>query len=806
MLKNTLVSSASAAALVAALLCATPALAQNAAPVAAKPAPAAAATPSTDSGDIVVTAQRRSENLQNVPVAITVVSGASLAAKNINSVESLNQQVPSLTFKRGTANVNSTLAIRGLGTQSFASGTEPSVSTVIDGVVYGRSGMATQEFADIDRVEVLRGPQGTLFGKNASTGALNITTRAPSATPALEGSVSYFGSNEFRATGLVSGALATGLKAVVSGYYGSYDGNIKNVYNNSMVNGYTRYGVRGKFVYETGDVKMALNADYSHNNDNCCADVLGKFYPNAQGTNVFLPLQLPNVPGPNNRSVNNNFTPGTVDTNQGISYTFDWKFDGLTLTSITAYRDWQNRQLRDGDFGSVGQAYVAIGSPAAGQILDQQDNGYLDFSQYSEELRLSSPTGGNLEYVLGGFYWRTNENDNFTRSDVYCSASTLAIDVTGFRPCSTAPGVSTFTTASGPASWNTKFANEALYGQGTYKLSPKLKIIAGLRYTHDEVSYSFSRINLTNGAASFPGISVPYTYADNAAGNGLSGKTGLEFQPSRDFMAYAIYSRGYKGPALNVFYSLTANNIGGIAPETSNAYELGFKSKLLHRKLTFNADIYQQDVENFQASSFVQLANSATAVTLTNAGAVRSQGFEMDFTWRALTGLNINGGYTYNKATIRAFNCSPALSGSNLAFCLAHNGQTLPFAPRNKFNLNADWTLPLGNMPFKTSIGSTISYSSRINFDLDQMSRSANSSTIDPYLAQQAPYALVDANITFTSKNDKLKLALIGKNLGDTYYVSFITPANGTGVGTYARLQVPRDAERYFGARLSFKY
>lgn len=763
------------------------------------PAPA---TDQASEGEVVVTAQRRSENLQTVPVAITVVSGESLRNANINSTETLDRVVPSLTFKRGTANVNSTIAIRGLGTQSFASGAEPSVSTIIDGVVYGRSGMATQEFADIDRIEVLRGPQGTLFGKNASAGALNITTRAPTSKLSADASAAYYGRAEYRASGTLSGPLGNGIAALVSGYYGNYDGNAPNVFNGTRVNGYDKWGIKGKVRGEFGDFTININGDYSHENNDCCGDILGITIPNAQFANIFLPQQRPVVPSFGNRDLNYNFTPGTVDTNAGVSATIDWRIGDHTLTSITAYRNWRNRQLRDGDFGSQSGQYVAVANPttpAASQNIDQRDDGQLDFQQYSEEIRLASPSGGRFEYVLGGFFWWTNEDDSFIRSDNFCATSTLAIDATGFRPCSAAPGVSTFLTTSGTGIWNTKFRSQAGFAQATFEIVPKVKLIGGIRYTNDSVSYTYARTVSANAADATlrPGIQGPFAFAETANANGVSGRAGVQFQANDDLLLYGTYSRGYKGPALNVFFSITAANTGTIAPETSNAYELGLKSKLFDRKLTLNLALYNQDLYNFQANSFVT-QGAQTFVTLTNAGRVRSRGVEVDFSWRATPRLTFNGGYTYNEGTIREFRCNAAtLTAAQLATCLAHNGQPLPFAPKHKFNIAMDWRLPVADaVPFDVRLGSSVAYSSRVNFDLDQTP-----------LAQQPPYELVDANLTFATKDGRFELALIAKNLTDRYYTSFITPAgNGVTANSYQRLQVPRDAERYFGVRARFKY
>ncbi len=791
-----------AAVSLSALLAAAPAFAQQASPPAPpSPAPDSAQAPAqppvqtapaaaapTQLGEVVVTAQKRSENLQKVPLAISVVGSDVLKQNDIVNAEGLDQIVPSLTFKKGTANVNSTLSIRGIGTQSFSSGAEPSVSTVIDGVVYGRAGMAFQPFADIDHVEVLRGPQGTLFGKNASAGAVNIITKGP--TKDLTGDVSfgYYEGGEYHADGNISGSLTDRIGFVLSGVYGDYRGNIFNAYQNTWTNGFKYYGLRGGLVFDiTNNLKFTLRGDFTHNSDNCCADVLGTLVPNAALTNILLPSIAPVKAYFGSKEVYDNLTPQTKDTNGGVSGQFDWTFDGYTLTSITAWRNWRNKQIRDGDFHATCCDYVNSVD------IDDKDFGALNYNQYSEELRIASPSGQRLKYVFGGFFWYTDENDWFNRFVDRCTASTLPVNATGSQPCSTAPGVSTIVDASGPAAWNTKFYNQALFGQANYDVTDKLSLIGGLRFSHDRVQYDFGRI--LDGPTGTPGINTTFHYAEHAEAVGVSAKGGVQYQLYPDNMIYVTYSRGYKGPSLNDFYSEAITNTGKISPETSNAYEFGTKSQFFDRRVTFNADLFWEDFSNFQANSFENL-NGITVVTLKNAGSVRSRGAEFDLSWRATSDLTFTGGYTYDEAYIVNYNCA-GLSGSPLTTCVLHNGHRLPFAPKNKFDITSDYRVPLPDfVPFNVRVNSTYTYSSLINFDIDQTP-----------LAQQPPYGLWDAGLIFLTKDGKYTLGLYGKNLTNQYYTTFITPSgNGIAPGSYTRLQVPRDAQRYVGARLTANF
>jgi iron complex outermembrane receptor protein len=756
----------------------------------AQAAPAPAAAPATASlGEVIVYAQKRSENVQKVPVAVTVVSSAIMKQNNITNAESLDEIVPSLEFKKGTANVNSTLSIRGIGTQSFSSGAEPSVSTVVDGVVYGRAGMAFQEFTDLDHIEVLGGPQGTLFGKNASAGVVSILTKAPTATFGGDVSVGYYDKGEYRADGNISGPITDDLRYALSAVYGDYTGNIYNLYTHKDTNGYRHVGVRGALVYDvTKDLKLTLRADWTHASDNCCADVLGNYVPNAALSNILFPSIAPVTGYFGSKSVDDNLTGGTVDSNGGASAQIDYSLGDYTLTSITAWRDWRNKQIRDGDFHATCCQHVTSTD------IDDQDYGALNYNQYSQEFRIASPNTGRFSYVVGAFFWYTRETDWFNRLVQQCTASTLPIDSTGFKACSTAPGASTIIHGSAPAHWVTQFYNQAVFGQTNYKVTDKISLITGLRLTHDRVEYDLSRISFA--PAGTPGIGGTFSHGEFADANGVSGKAGLEYQATRDNMVYFTYSRGYKGPSLNDFYSENVGNVGRISPESSNAYELGTKSQFFDRRLTFNADIFDEEFSNFQANSFVNL-NGVTVVTLKNAGSVHSRGFEAMVNWRATSDLLINGGYTYDEAKIDRYTCPASIGAANLVTCQAHDGKPLPFAPKNKVNVNANYTVPLpASAPVDLHLTTTYTYTSLVNFDIDQTP-----------LARQPGYGLWDAAALFSTKDGKYDFGVFVKNITNQYYTTFITPSgNGIAGGSYTRLQVPRDAERYVGVKLTANF
>lgn len=220
---------------------------------------------------VVVTATRREESLQKVPVAVSVISGKELDKQQRNSLETLVTQVPSVNFRAGASNKDTSLFVRGIGTVTTSPGVEPSVSTVIDGVVYSRPGQATLDLLDVDRIEVLRGPQGTLFGKNASAGVVNIVTKNP--TSETSGYIDAYATNdgEQRIKLGASGTLIPEkLTANVSALLGNFDGNVDNLTTNQDVNGYKNYGFRTKFEYTpTDSLVLGFTADYLHKKRKC---------------------------------------------------------------------------------------------------------------------------------------------------------------------------------------------------------------------------------------------------------------------------------------------------------------------------------------------------------------------------------------------------------------------------------------------------------------------------------------------------------------------------------------------------------
>ncbi|QQV77464.1 TonB-dependent receptor [Sphingomonas aliaeris] len=779
-------------------LVASPAVAQ----VAPATAPAdTAATPAAEDaapGEIIVTAQKRSERLQDVPVAVSVVSGDALAAQGKVSLEGAQYLVPTLNFLKSGTTLNQSLFLRGVGTATFSIAGEPSVSTVVDGVVFARAGEAFGDLVDIDQLEVLRGPQGTLFGKNASAGVINIISKKPTRDFGGYVEAGFFTKSEFRGRAVVNLPLGENVRSRVTGFYNSYDGNIYNRAVDKTVNGFKHYGGRLQIDADpTSTLKLSFIADYHRNDDDCCGEVIATPPINtATGlptTNISSGA-LPTPRGNEGREISQDLVTRTKETGYGFSLQGDLDLGSVTLTSITAYRNYKNTEIRDGDF--LAQAYSDRATAPRSNLNQLHDFGPQTGDTFSQELRLTSSGRNFIDYVVGAFYSRAKSERIFTRNDVTCDQATAP---TTLIACGSA-GAPATTFPTGTADFGSTFDNLAFFGQGTVNVAERFRIIGGLRYSSDHLDVFHKRVTGLAGPGIQPnfdqgvynnglggGISNGIPFTAKTSNDNLSGKAGVQFDVSRDSTAYASYSRGYKGPAYNVFFNLTATGTNVIAPETSDAYELGLKNTLAGGKLVLNLAAFYAKYHNFQANN-PDLVAGVVVTRFTNAGEVSTRGVELDAILRPARDFSLSGGVAYTDAHVDQFNAP-------LGAAVVPSGTPLGFAPKWKGNLSADYRWRTGGA-FDVTLGAQGSYQSK---QLSLFSADA----VQRRLGTIKGYGLVNLSAGITSTDDHYRLTFQVRNLFDQSFAASII--NG-GPGQAYRYQIPRDADRYYGVtgRVSF--
>lgn len=742
--------------------------------------------------EITVTAQKREENITDVPVAVSVLGQQQIDGSFSNNMEDLQALVPSVSFRTGNTTRNSALTVRGIGTISFSVAAEPSVSTVVDNVVLGRSGQAFGDLYDLERVEVLRGPQGTLFGKNASAGVVNITTRRPGEE--LEGYISgtFYEDNEYQFRARVSGPLTDDLRGSVTVLSSEFDGYITNVYNNKTINGYDKQGIRAMLEYDVSDATEVLFIfeDYEADND-CCVDLEARASgrnPDSEAVPSGSGLDL------DQRLADHDFETRTLDASTAMSVQIETALGDHTLTSITAHRTWDNTEFREGDFTSIAGD---SDQPVFGVPFQLHDIGPQEWRQFSQEIRLASPTGEAFEYQVGLFYWTIDSARNFTR-DASCqnnngqldAAIANHLDLTLGLP-SDPDDVAAYIAANNitcnandivaaTGYMETEFDNFAVFGQGSYDFSDAFRLLFGLRYTQDDVSYSHNRRNLDVYGRRGVGVRPRYSDGNNQTDTNLSGSTdetnvsgkiGIQWDVNDRMMTYATYSTGYKGPAFNVYYNMDPDDINPISAEESTTIELGLKYSPDWGLVSLA--VYDSEIEDFQANDF-DTSDGTTITGFTNGGDVETQGVELDFIWAASDQLTFSGGFALSEAESVV------------------SGDPLPFAPDTKVTFAGMYEMPLANGASIMINGNYVYTDEKLSGNIGQTS-SSNPEVLLP------DYSILNGSIGYHSEDDRLSVTLIGKNLTDE---SYATTYSGDGF----RYQIPRDASRYFGVNFRVNF
>ncbi|MEL6361481.1 MAG: TonB-dependent receptor [Pseudomonadota bacterium] len=765
--------------------------------------------------EIIVTAQKTEQNLQEVPIAVSVLPTEQIENKFANNLESLQTLVPSISFRKGSTNANSAISIRGIGTVSFSLAAEPAVSTVVDGVVLGRSGQAFADLYDIERIEVLRGPQGTLYGKNAQAGVINIVTRRPS--DEFEGYVdaSYFEDNEWKVRGRVSGPLSDTVNASLTVTKSEFDGYIRNVFDNELVNGYDRWGLRGMVEFKPADdFSMLFIYEHSESDDDCCADL--ELVPSGRNpasgavpnSNGFVDLNNDGVIGRSEaeaaldldqRRVDHDLTTRTIDTTDAFSVEINKEFlEGHTFTSITAYRNWENTEIREGDFTSIGGTST---EPVFGVPFQLHDDGTRDWRQFTQEFRIQSPAGQRLNYLLGGYILSLDVEADFTRNASCQNNGGQNQDILDANPGLTC-NANDIVSATG--FFDNSFDNYAIFGQADYDLTDWLNVLAGFRFTRDDVEFVYTRRN--NDPFGRQGVGVrpaepnsqfgeasggfDNTFSNQTDNSDFSVKAGLNVDiggmvgnGGNYGNAYFTYAQGYKGPGFNTFYNMGTNDALPIDPEDGESFEIGYKLNV--GRVLLNVAAYSATIDDFQANNFDN-STGVTITRLTNAGTVQTRGIEIDALWSPIDNLTFNGAIAINDAEIDEFNCpvdpTTALPPAN---CTDRSGLDLFFSPDFNYSFGATYETPITE-----EISGFINGSfSHVDDQLSLLPGNDGSVSPNSFLPS---YNQLDINVGLSMYDDQYRLTLIGKNLTDD---SFATTFSGDGF----RYQIPREADRYFG-------
>ncbi|PKA70010.1 iron complex outermembrane receptor protein [Pseudomonas baetica] len=661
------------------------------------PAPAPAGKPAANSsqlGTVTVTTRRREESSQDVPTPMSVVSGQNLEAQRVYRIQDLQQLVPSVNVAYMHAR-QSSVSIRGLGNNPASDGLEGSVGLYIDNVYLGRPGMAVFDLMDIEQLEVLRGPQGTLFGKNTTAGVINISTRAPTFTPERSIETSVGEDGYFQTKGTISGALNDQLAGRFSAYRTRSDGDIKNEYDGHDLNGGSRDGFRAQLLFKPNeDFNLRWIGDYNEEDSSAGTRVLYNTGPTINGVNLYQARA--NAAGAT--LINGSHRKVNLDNDQhvtvhqgGTSVEANWTLPSdFTLTSISSYRFW-NFTPKNDDGLNVPASYNAGVS--------------VEDKQYSQEFRLASPKGEFFDYVVGAYYFGNNLDN---KSFAYYGPQA---DIWNGTPAGALANVTSV------GNGHIKTDSFALFAQGTWHLTERLDFTAGVRGTYEEKSAWVTR-NAPLGGATVAGAAATarrgragaYDSGDlNQYRSSPSGLLNLSYRITGDVLTYATVSHGEKSGGVNLAVG-SAPAAGAdsllIGTERANNAELGFKSTLWDHRLQLNANVFWTQVNAYQTNAYD--ADNRVQY-LTNAGSVRSRGVEFESTLIPLRGLTLNINGSYNDVSYLSYKdapCPPEVSQAPGAPASCDlSGHQVVGASKWIGNANGEykWNLDNGFEPYVTA-------------------------------------------------------------------------------------------------------
>lgn len=690
--------------------------------------------------EVVVTAQKRAQSVQDIPITVNAVSSETLSDFGVDNLFKLADLVPGMVFSRAPDD-GLALTLRGLGTPARTQSFDQSVALFLDGMFLGKGRMYSSAFFDVERVEVIKGTQSTLLGKNTSLGALSLTTTKPGRE--FGGNIQL--SREFENGGwAVDGGIDIPVSDTfalrLAGHYVDQDGWVENVLTGEDVPADEEIGLRATAVYTPTDT-LGLTFTYQNSDSERTGNGFqfidqGSFFrPEVLGIIGEAKLDdeksafCPECPG------GESFHDTEVDL---VGLTIDWDIGGLTLTSVTSYATYDLHFFDDFDFGNVfDEVTFAILNPGTVERYSTYFERTEDYDQFSQELRLASDTGAKLEYMAGLFYfdsdWESSEAQFFSTPN--------------FPPVG--PTGQIF---NGPFTNN--FSQEtqtwSAFGQVTLQFTDRLRGTLGLRYTDEQKDVVFERVQGDPATIWNSVINPPFDSSVDFDDDFLNGNLNVQYDASEEIMLYAAYGLGSKtggyaesaevgsgDPSLGV-------NDGGARVETEEAqtYEIGAKMTLLDGSATLNVALFYTEVEDFQETSF--LVTEAGAQFLTRNIDVESEGIEFDGIWQLSESLRLIGGATYADTTH------------------SDDGSKLAQAP--------EWTGNLGAL-FETKLTESMLFTTSgfVRYRDDMVSQINETFPSDSMTSVDLNFSLVDAD-------DVWKVSLIATNLTDEVVTDFSGP------------------------------
>lgn len=705
---------------------------------------------STELEVIIVTAQKRSESLQETPIAISAFSSTMLDESGITDVESLVSRVPGMHFSQAGSNTRITL--RGIGTEQTTVTGDPGVAFHVDGVYQARASAGSALFYDLERVEVLRGPQGTLYGRNATGGSINLISKRPESWTGGEFELQIGNYDHQRVRGVFNVPLIddellfriSGQQEKRDGYYKNLTQGAKDLEDRDSLN------IRTQLLYSpTDNFDALLNVNYSSDKGAGEGNKGLGVYPISTNFSKFINLFYAGAtPNPSDAlEIRSNTNAHRDNSSKGAFLTLDWDLGSTTLQSISAWQEVEVDTFSDADFSDL-------------DIMNE--NRFQNSSQYSQELRLSSAGDGPWEWVTG-LYWLSEEsNVDYWLNDQGAGLSTI------LHPRF---GVNIFPTIDvgldNPAYFGNKstIKSDSLgaFFQTSYSITEDLKLTAGLRYSEDEKSADVSRKAFSKRK------SEDFTNQDSWSK--LTWKLGTDWQVTKHNMLYASVSTGFKSGGF-----LQIKDAESYDDEEIIAWEIGSKNRFLENRLQANITAYYYEYTDMQLRTIRDLSS-----VVTNAGESEIKGIELELLANPIENLELSAAFTYTNAKFITYFDDDPLDDIPNTSPLDLSGNDLARSPNTSVNLLAAYTWELASGSLKSSIN--YYWSDEVYFS------AYNRDELD----FQESYHKTDANLTYYSADDIWYIMLSAQNIGNVEIASQINPGDGTLGGiNRAQWQTPR--------------
>ena len=680
--------------------------------------------------EIFVSAQRREQNLQDVPISVSAYKGDDLRRLEIDSPTEIGALTPGFMASGSRGDSNPIFSIRGIGLNDLFTNNNPTVGVYVDEIMQPYTPLLGFQMFDIERVEVLKGPQGTLYGRNTTGGAVNFVTVKPSDELSGYAQASYSRFGRAEVEGAIGGPVTDTLAVRVSGKTTQQTGGWQyNTLTGEQIGDINRSSVRGQVLWTPTDNFDALfKADYyTDDSDQQLRQHMGY----ASGAFSSTPCQgfLDGIrdegncvdflgyfdPGANPRKVENSSAYGHKSEVDAYDFglTMNWDLGGAKLTSVTGYTSFERAAGDDSDGGGLIELDTLFSD---------------DISAVSQEIRLSSVDSGPLTWVVGGF---------FSHDDLKGSALQALDDHIFHTRVDT--------------SYRQKSSSYAAFGQADWAFADRLTLTAGLRYTYEKKSIIYDGIDLDpDGISTLP---TPVAGIDDSFHqDNVSGKIGLNFDLTDNVMLYASASKGFKSGGYKAAIAFNPDELQPFLGENLYAYEVGAKSTLLDGALNLNVAGYYYDWKNFQAY-VTEIRSGINVIVLSNAGDARVYGAEASANFRPNDRVSLQLSANLMDTEIRKFN--------TVAGTTDNTGNQLAYAPEFSFSGVFRYDLPVEAAGFKMYVLSDASYRDQVYFSL--ANRLQNS---------QSGYWLAGARLAVTTMDERWELAVWGKNLTDKYFVT----------------------------------